>query len=416
MKKGLIIFFLAILAGSFLSCRDKCNETRSFTIQVPVTYPLSDFRNNLKTMAAREIQVAGKMAVKGQYLFINEVGEGIHVIDNSDPANPGFLSFLQIPGNGDIVIFNNTLYADSYCDVVALDISDINNIKESGRLKQIFRSGWFNENNWSILNDSLFKQEYRTEYVTETIDCENPKLVNYDPVITFRESTIRTDLPKVFSRLNLDEKDLFTIEPLLGLSRYSLSNPSSPILLSALPIPQMESPLFSAFANQKVLYAPFFARTILFDLSNPSSIPQISVLENRASCDKFIFKNQIAYVISQGGGFCGNPVSKLDLLDISNSGAPSVISTYPMKSPKNLAIDFPFLYVCEGVNGFKVYDVSDKMNVDKHVITSKTELHPNDIILSGKIVIVNAEDGIYQFDGSNPKSLHQLSKLPLKTI
>ncbi|MBE9465781.1 LVIVD repeat-containing protein [Dyadobacter subterraneus] len=411
MKKGLLILFLAILAGNFLSCKDKCNETRIVEKQVPITYPLSDMRNNLKTIAAREIHAAGKMAVKGQYLFINEIGEGIHVIDNSDPANPRFLSFLQIPGNGDIVIFNNTLYADSYCDMVALAISDVNNIKETDRLKQIFRSGWFNEDKWSILNDSLFKQEYKTEYVTETIDCENPNMVDPEPVNSLRESTISGNFPKVFSRLNLNENDLFTIEPLSGLRRYSLSNPSSPVFISALTIPQMESPLFWTFANQKVLYAPFFARTILFDLSNPSSIPQISVLENRAPCDKFIFEGQIAYVISQGGGFCGNPVSKLDLLDISDASAPTIISTYPMKSPQNLAIDFPFLYVCEGVNGFKVFDVTDKMNVDKNLITSNTELHANDIILSGKVVIVNAEDGIYQFDATDPKNLKQLSKI-----
>ena len=32
-----------------------------------------------------EISIPGKIFFKDDYLFVNEVGKGIHVIDNSDP-------------------------------------------------------------------------------------------------------------------------------------------------------------------------------------------------------------------------------------------------------------------------------------------------------------------------------------------
>ncbi|HHN47860.1 MAG TPA: hypothetical protein ENN08_02830, partial [Bacteroidales bacterium] len=52
------------------------------------------------------------------------MNQGIHVVDNSNPASPQIISFIAIPGNYDLAIRGNILFADSYIDLVALDISD----------------------------------------------------------------------------------------------------------------------------------------------------------------------------------------------------------------------------------------------------------------------------------------------------
>ena len=64
----------------------------------------------------------GKIYFKEGYIFINEELKGIHVIDNRNPENPQNIGFIEIPGNVDIAIKNNTLYADSYIDLGAIDI------------------------------------------------------------------------------------------------------------------------------------------------------------------------------------------------------------------------------------------------------------------------------------------------------
>ena len=64
--------------------------------------------------------------------------KGVHIIDNTSPSHPVNLGFIEIPGNADIAIKNNILYADSYVDLVALDISDVNDIREVDRVKDIF--------------------------------------------------------------------------------------------------------------------------------------------------------------------------------------------------------------------------------------------------------------------------------------
>lgn len=93
--------------------------------QVPVAF-----------VAGRPLVHPGKIYVVSTYLLINEKYQGIHVFDNSDPAHPRALGFLQLAGNTEMAIRNNVLYADHLTDLVALDVSDWSNIREISRLKQ----------------------------------------------------------------------------------------------------------------------------------------------------------------------------------------------------------------------------------------------------------------------------------------
>jgi hypothetical protein len=86
--------------------------------------------------SARQLKDPGKIYVVSKYLLINEKYLGIHVFDNSNPANPIPLGFLKIVGNTDVAVRNNVLYADHLADLVALNISDWNNIKEVSRTRQ----------------------------------------------------------------------------------------------------------------------------------------------------------------------------------------------------------------------------------------------------------------------------------------
>jgi hypothetical protein len=91
-------------------------------------------------MAARPLRHPGKIYVVADYLLVNEKFQGIHVYDNSDPSNPVPLGFVKMIGNTDVAVRNNVLYADHLSDLVAIDISDWNNLRELSRTKQNFWS------------------------------------------------------------------------------------------------------------------------------------------------------------------------------------------------------------------------------------------------------------------------------------
>ncbi|MEO1653715.1 MAG: hypothetical protein AAFU64_09230 [Bacteroidota bacterium] len=97
-------------------------------------------QTNVVQEAARTMENPGKIYIYGPYLLVNEIQKGIHIIDNRDPSQPQPLSFLKIPGNVDMAIRNNILYADNHRDLIALDMHNLNEIKLIKRVKQAFPS------------------------------------------------------------------------------------------------------------------------------------------------------------------------------------------------------------------------------------------------------------------------------------
>jgi hypothetical protein len=87
-------------------------------------------------VAPRPLSRPGKIYVIANYLLIGEQYEGIHVFDNTDPSNPLALGFLSIAGNSDMAVKGDMLYVDHLSDLLALDISDWNDVKVISRLKQ----------------------------------------------------------------------------------------------------------------------------------------------------------------------------------------------------------------------------------------------------------------------------------------
>jgi hypothetical protein len=136
MKTTYKIFILSLAFTTFFSCKDQYTEV--FTANSPIYMSYDDLRAAVKMNAPRELENPGKIYFKDGYIFINEELKGIHIIDNRNPASPQNLGFIDVPGNVDIAVKNNILYADSYIDLVAIDIADVNNPAEVNRVKDIF--------------------------------------------------------------------------------------------------------------------------------------------------------------------------------------------------------------------------------------------------------------------------------------
>ncbi|NJO25140.1 MAG: hypothetical protein HC867_04190 [Bacteroidia bacterium] len=118
--QGAIVFAVALLAQSCL--KDKI--TKTYPILVPIYKEKAEVYSNIKSNPAREVKAPGKIFLYGNYIFLNEVDKGVHVIDNSDPSIPVVKAFIDIPGNVDMAVKGNTLYADLYTDLVLVDISN----------------------------------------------------------------------------------------------------------------------------------------------------------------------------------------------------------------------------------------------------------------------------------------------------
>lgn len=95
----------------------------------PVYGDINDVASFIKTSAPRDLEAVGKIYHYHDLLFVNEKGKGIHVFDNSDPSAPRPTKFVEIPGNIDIAIKGDYLYADLGTGLVTLDISNLDSVQ-----------------------------------------------------------------------------------------------------------------------------------------------------------------------------------------------------------------------------------------------------------------------------------------------
>ena len=96
---------------------------------------------NITVEAPKAVKNAGKIYVLGNIIFQNEVGQGIHVLDKTDPNQLKNIGFINIRGNTEISIKETFLYANSYNDLVVVDLSDWKNPVEIKRVKNAFQVG-----------------------------------------------------------------------------------------------------------------------------------------------------------------------------------------------------------------------------------------------------------------------------------
>ena len=91
--------------------------------------------------APRQMKNPGKIYVKDNYIFQNDLGYGIHVMDNSDPANPQKVGFIRVNGSSEISIKGNYMYVNSYTSLVVLDVSNWQQVTEVKRIPNAFQQG-----------------------------------------------------------------------------------------------------------------------------------------------------------------------------------------------------------------------------------------------------------------------------------
>jgi len=101
-------------------------------------YVSAETAKTISFSSPQELKNQGKIYIKDQYIFIGDINLGVHIIDNTNPEYPEKIGFLRIYGNHDIAIKGNTLYADNFEDLVAVDISNMEHPVLTKREKGIY--------------------------------------------------------------------------------------------------------------------------------------------------------------------------------------------------------------------------------------------------------------------------------------
>lgn len=415
---ALFILFLIFIGMS--GCRDKVFEEQTLNIPVYMTY--EELRSAVKVSSPQTLQKPGKIYFKDQLIFVNEELEGIHVINNVNPAKPEFLAFIEIPGNVDIAIRNNTLYADSYVDLLAFDISNPEDIDEVGRLKDVFPPVIPSfDNSYGIDTDALNDEkgviiDWEIKTVMKEVTDEGrghfpwPMLVEFSN--QFAGSRNASGGATTFgiggsmARFTLFSDYLYAIDE-NKLKIISVNHPESMRLENSIELTW--GGLETIFQYNNKLFFGTQTGMIIYDLVNPVQPAYISEFNHIQSCDPVVVQADLAYVTLRSGNTCARGVNRLDIIDLKEITDPQLVKSYDMKNPHGLGIDDQFLFICDGANGLKVYNAEDPLRLE--LLASFPEIDAWDVIPVQGLLFMIGEDGFFQYDYSGPDNISLVSSI-----
>lgn len=411
-----------LLLLSLSSClKDNC--TRTYTLYTPVYKTLTAVRQEMKSSTAKTLESPGKLYIYGNYIFLNEQEKGIHIIDNSNPASPKNIAFINIPGNVDLAVRGNTLYADSWSDLVSFDISNPQQVTAKNFLSSVFphRSGYYSyvapyrpAPNTPLNPDSI---NVIVDWTTRdtTVSCETYNylyerfyaLASADASGSFASQKVGGGQGGSMARFTLMDNYLYTVTDAV-LNTFDVSTPHQPSLVGKLQIGWGIETIYP-FKNQ--LFIGSTSGMFIYDVSNPGAPSKKGGFSHVRSCDPVVADDNYAYVTLRSGTACQGFTNQLEVLDVRNLNSPSLVKTYPMTNPHGLAIDGNTLFICDGKDGLKVYDAANVNSLK--LLTQIGDFETYDIIAYNKWALVVAKDGLYQFDYTNLNNIKQISKISL---
>lgn len=421
IPKLIIFVFTAIFISS---CED--STFREYKGYAPVYMSYEDLRASVTTKQNVDLENPGKIYYKDNYIFIVEELKGIHVFDNTNPASPVKKVFINLPGVVDISISGYILYADSFVDLVILDVENIDNIHEVGRVKDILP--------YTV---PPVKEDYPMAYVDEergvVIDWDlktikekihnepYPWPIYYKGGIAFMDamnasgassgiSGSGTGFGGSMARFGIKENVLYIVNS-NNLKVFDITSRTKPYNMGDFyPGWNIET----MFLSGNYMFLGTTTGMVILDISNPL-IPATKTFFNHArSCDPVIVDDTLAYVTLRSGTTCGGSVNCLDVVNIKKINSPSVVATFAMTNPHGLGKKGDLLFVCDGDAGLKVFDASDPKTVGNRLIYTYANINTYDVIPVGDLLVMVGDDGLYQYDYSDIRNIRLLSKIEVK--
>jgi hypothetical protein len=410
MKKNLLLAACITAAAVLFSACSKdggTKNTATYTIYSnPVYESKADVLAAINGAANTAIQHAGKLYVKGNFIYLNDVNKGIHIIDNSNPSHPVQIAFLSIPGNLDIAIKNNILYADMFSDLLALDITNPRQVKLTKTLENFFIGRYYVN---GMVTNSGGKIAVSWDEKDTTVAVNNTPFPADMMFLSSQSKSASTPgIAGSMAGMIIMNDYLYAISEMHSLGIVDISNPSHP---------KLDSSFFAGFDLQTIY--PFEDKLFLgsgigmfmYDVSDPEHPASLGAFEHGTACDPVITDGEYAYVTLHSGSTCGGDINELDVIDVHDISNSTLVKTYNLSKPTGLCKDGNLLFVCDD-NEVKIFDASNPASL---VLLQQIQSNqPYDVIAANKKLIVVNADGISQYNYNDIFNIRLLSFISAK--
>lgn len=406
---------LLLAAVAITGCYDDtCSSVMTYEKWTPIYADMADLRTtSILPENSRDLVQPGKVYVHGDYLLINEVRQGIHIINNADPSSPTPVAFLPIRGNVDLAVHSGHLYADQVKDLLVFDFQN------PAAPTLVHRAADALPGLGQPDSDGRVIVDYHREEVTEEVDCTRQEMMAAEPVIImngddnlrvdFVSAQIGSDATSIggsMSRFTVANGHLYTIGD-SDMEVFDLSLVQQPTKVNTVSV---GSDIETVFPYGDQLFVGSMSAMFIMDASTASAPTLRATFEHATACDPVFVAGNHAYVTLRTGNACGGWLNQLQIIDVSNLDQPQLMRTVNLSNPHGLSVRNKKLYIGEGVNGLTVFDIPDP--IAPQFSEQISHHHAYDIIsASDTHIIVIGDDGLYQYSTLNSTALQELSRI-----
>ncbi|MEZ4687112.1 MAG: hypothetical protein R3B47_13905 [Bacteroidia bacterium] len=429
----LLVVSLGLLVLGLQSCvKDDCTSQEiAYMSYEPVYMSEAEFKSAVQLNAPQDLVNPGKIYLYQDYLLVNELAQGVHIFDNSNPASPKALAFLATPGNYDIAVNCDKLYLDSSTDLLVFDFTNperpvlINRIENTFPHNLYFRGYTADESKGKVVN-------WVMEMKIEKFDCKLPEpefvtinrlggvLMETAADFNAQSAANRTAQPTTSgiagstARFASLGSNLYVISP-FELKVYDIEVCDQPNLLNSISLNLWGGEAETIFPEGNRLFIGSTNGMFIFDNSNPDFPTMIGSLQHGSGCDPVVAQDNFAYVTlrsSNSEGPCPGWTNELQIVDISNPSSPFLSNRMFMDGPQGLSVDGDVLFVCDGTSGLRVLDVSSPNNPRE--MARFAEIQATDVIAYNGNLIMVGEEGLAMYSYDQDFNVEALGVIPVK--
>ncbi len=393
--------FLSLVFIGALSCDKNDDDDYEFVqVATPQLMSKSAFRSSVEVSVPKTIEEPGKIYVYQDYIFVGDVDSGIHIIDNSNPELPKAIKFIEIPGNEDISVKDNFLYADSATDLVVFDISDINNVSFVERLEDVFNVYDYNIpveaedvdfGKFDFEEDIIVGWTLTTER-RKKVDDRQIDIALDDGVVLNSGAESVTGTGGSLARFQIVDNYLYAVGN-YEMAIFNIQNLAEPVLANTQYAGWNIETMFQA---DEYLYLGSTNGMYIYNLVNPASPEFVSDFIHWEGCDPVVVDGDYAYLTLRGGNLCGQLESVLEVIDISDKTNPTLAARYDLENPYGLGIKGDMLYVCDGTAGLKLFERETPK--DLKLVNSLKDIQAKDVIPLENSLIMIGGNTLYQYE------------------
>jgi hypothetical protein len=401
----------SILVFGVNACQDECYYYEDQITYEEVLQPLSEIKASFEIKEDFEISSPGNIYTYDKYLLVGEKFKGIHILDNSNPSNPVKIKFIELHGNENFAVIDNILVADNGPDVLSIDISDMNSIELKNRAESI---------NMHNVRGDKYVVGYNAITSRVRVNCTDNQRGNsntlsdgtaaFSPIASALSSSTHSTVGKggSMSKFAIIDRYLYIINS-SELIPIDVNNPIAPVRKNTIGL--VQGNVETVFPYKSYLYMGTSNGVLVYNTASSKEAPAyVANIRHVIGCDPVIVFDDIAFSTIRGGSTCrNNDLNLLNSYDVSNPSNARQLSSTAMLSPYGLGANATQLFVCQGQKGLFVYDWTKTTSpIFRH---SYPDIHAYDVIVNGNVLIVTADNGLFQFDISNPDNIRYLSKL-----